>query len=190
MTSPPDTGSPSSSDATEALPKRATARQRRRARILAFQTLYEADLSGHPPGDVLQRLRGELRASAAAFDYARELLAGVVRHRREIDNWIARLASAWPIAQMSAVDRNLLRLGLFEALYNSTTIPVAVAINEAVELAKLYGSEASSRLVNGVLGRAVAEEHPASSENVEPRVKGRGTAFPGGRPDDLTTGRS
>lgn len=130
--------------------------------MLAFQTLYESDLSGHRPAEVLGRLSGDLHPDPAVFDYARELVAGIIEHRADIDARIARLASAWPLAQMSAVDRNLLRLGLFEALYNSTTIPLGVAISEAVELAKLYGSDSSGRFVNGVLGRAVAdsEENP------------------------------
>jgi len=125
--------------------------------MLAFQTLYEVDISGHYPAEVLERLTAELHRDPAVADYARELVAGVGRNRREIDELIARFAPAWPVGQMSAVDRNLLRLGLFEAVYNSTTIPVGVAINEAVELAKLYGSESSARFINGVLGRVVAE---------------------------------
>jgi len=125
--------------------------------MLAFQTLYETDLSGHPPAEVLQRLVGEIHADPSVTHYAHRLVTGVVEHRREIDAWIKRFAPAWPIAQMSAVDRNLLRLGIYEAVINSSTIPVGVAINEAIELAKLYGSESSSRFVNGVLGRVVAE---------------------------------
>lgn len=158
----------------------ATARQRRRARQLAFQTLYEADLCGHRPAEVLDRLGSQLHTSGASIAYARELVAGVLRHREGIDERIVRFAPAWPIGQMSTVDRNLLRLGVFEAVYNSSTIPVAVAINEAVELAKLYGSEGSSRLVNGVLGSVVAAEasnspgapirsEEASPSNMRPR---------------------
>ena len=132
-------------------------RQRRRARTLAFQTLYEVDLTGHRPAEVLDRLAGEIHANPAVVDYARHLVAGVAQHRAEIDGRIARHAPAWPVNQMAAIDRNLLRLGIFEAIYNSTTIPVGVAINEAVELAKLYGSESSSRFVNGVLGQVVGD---------------------------------
>jgi N utilization substance protein B len=132
-------------------------RQRRRARMLAFQTLYEVDISAHRPGEVLDRLAGELHQDPAVEEYARELVLGVGRNHAAIDEVIARYAPAWPVGQMSAVDRNLLRLGIFEAVHNSTTIPVGVAINEAVELAKLYGSESSARFINGVLGRVVAE---------------------------------
>lgn len=139
-------------------PHTPTARQRRRARTLALQALFEADISAHRPGEVLQRLASQLHTGPVPLEYARELVTGVVLHRGEIDARIRRHAPAWPLDQMSAVDRNLLRLGIFEAIYNSTTIPVAVAIDEAVELAKLYGSEASSRLVNGVLGGVVAQQ--------------------------------
>lgn len=143
-------------------------RQRRRARVLAFQTLYEADITGHRPAEVLQRLYSQLHATLAAYTYARELVAGVIRHVDEIDARIARFATAWPVDQMSAIDRNLLRLGIFEALHNSSTIPVAVVIDEAVELAKLYGSDGSGRLIHGVLGSVVAQETPGSSETARP----------------------
>ena len=143
-----------------------TTRQRRRARSLAFRTLYEVDMSGHRPVDVLQRLASELHVDSSVVASARDLVTGVARHRANIDGRIARLAPAWPLGQMSAIDRNILRLGIFEVMHNSTTIPVGVAINEAVELAKLYGSENSPRFVNGVLGRVASEasEEPLSVE--------------------------
>jgi N utilization substance protein B len=105
----------------------------------------------------LHRLAAQLHAQPAALAYARDLLAGILGHLSEIDARIARFAPAWPVDQMAPVDRNLLRLGIFEALYRSSTIPVAVAIDEAVELAKLYGSEGSSRLIHGTLGSVVDE---------------------------------
>jgi N utilization substance protein B len=123
-------------------------------------------VSRHRPADVLERLFADLHPDALVFDYASELVTGIMRHRAEIDRWIVHLAPAWPIEQMSAVDRNLLRLGIFEALFNSSKIPVRVAISEAVELAKLYGSENSSKLINGVLGHAVAE---SSNDLPKPR---------------------
>lgn len=156
------------SSQADAEPGSATGRQRRRARTLAFQTLYESDLTGHRPAEVLQRLSSQLHSSLAATEYARVLVSGAIAHLAEIDRKIGHLATAWPIEQMSAVDRNLLRLALFEALYNSSTIPVAVAINEAVELAKLYGSDSSSKLIHGVLGSAVAEETPGSADPARP----------------------
>src|SRR4051812_17243178 len=95
-----------------------TVRQRRRARSLAVQALYEVDLTGHRPADVLDRLAGEIYADSPVIDYARQLIAGVAQHRTEIDERIARHAPAWPVDQMAAIDRNLLRLGIFEAIYN------------------------------------------------------------------------
>lgn len=136
---------------------------RRQARVLAFQTLYEVDVARHPPGEVLHRLAEEQQAPADAADYARELVAGVLQRRRELDEIIQERAPAWPLAQMSAVDRNILRLGLFEVLYQRDKVPVRAAINEAVELAKIYGSDSSARFVNGVLGRAVEQLVPGES---------------------------
>jgi N utilization substance protein B len=158
---------PPSSEDAPSQPPAGSSRQNRRARRLAFQTLYETDISGHAPSAVLQRLSTEVHPDPAVFEYARQLVAGVLEHRREIDTQIQRLAPAWPISQMSVVDRNLLRLGIYEAIHNSSTIPVGVAIDEAVELAKLYGSESSSRFINGVLGRVVAEP-PASDSSSTP----------------------
>jgi N utilization substance protein B len=149
-------------------PAPATSRQRRRARILALQTLYESDLTGHRAAEVLERLSSQLHASEEAYNYARDLISGVIRGRQEIDQRIGQFAHQWPVDQMAAVDRNLLRIGVFEALSNWTTIPVAVAIDEAVELAKLYGSEGSSRLIHGVLGSVVAQEAPGSLETARP----------------------
>lgn len=145
-----------------------TVRQRRRARALALQTLYESDLTGHRPAEVLERLCDQLHANPAAFDYARELVAGILSHLAEIDASITRFATGWPAEQMSGIDRNLLRIGMFEALHNSSKIPLAVAINEAVELAKLYGSDSSGRLIHGILGSAVAAEGLSVPKTAEP----------------------
>ena len=90
-----------------------------------------------------------------ATQYARVLVAGVLANRAPIDGLIQQRAPLWPLAQMSAVDRNVLRIGLYESLYSNAKVPLRTAINEAVELAKLFGSETSAKFVNGVLGRAV-----------------------------------
>jgi N utilization substance protein B len=137
--------------------ERVSPRARRRSRILAMQTLYEVDVSGHAPGEVLERLGAETNADEQVFKYAAELVSGIVRNRSDIDAQITQHATAWPISQMSAIDRNLIRMGIYELTHNSTTIPVGVAISEAVELAKRYGSDSSSRFVNGVLGSVAAE---------------------------------
>lgn len=146
---------------------------RRLARILAFQVLYEVDLAHHQPGSVLNRfsamdlgLTGDLEdreyvhgpLAPDVESYARELIGGILRHREEIDQEIQQRAPAWPLRQMSEVDRTILRLGLYECRFQHGIVPVKVAINEAIELAKLFGSESLPRFVNGVLGSAVASE--------------------------------
>jgi N utilization substance protein B len=145
---------------------------RRLGRALSFQALYEMDQGHHSPADVLARLAGSFEEATAspypaevlheATHYAQDLVRGVLAHRSAIDTVIQQRAPLWPLAQMSAVDRNVLRIGLYESLYGSATVPLRTAINEAVELAKLFGSETSAKFVNGVLGRAV--EASASGE--------------------------
>jgi len=127
---------------------------RRRTRALALQTLFEVDLAGHAPGEVLSRHLGEASLPAKEEEFARRLVEGVMAHRAELDRLIERVAPEWPLEQMAAVDRNVLRIGIYEVFFDEA-IPTKVAINEAVELAKLFGSDSSSRLVNGVLGTLV-----------------------------------
>jgi N utilization substance protein B len=145
---------------------------RRLGRAFAFQALYEMDLAHHTPAQVLDRLATMFAEPGAtpyppdvleaATAYAHELVRGVLDKRSDIDALIHQRAPLWPLAQMSAVDRNVLRIGLYESLYGNATVPLRTAINEAVELAKLFGSETSAKFVNGVLGRAV--EASASGE--------------------------
>lgn len=125
---------------------------RRRSRIVAFQVLFEADVSSKPIEAILERhLReGDLDEDADAF--VRRLVDGVRAHLEEIDATISRHAGAFPLADMAPVDRNVLRLAVFEVLFDNRGAPLRAAINEAVDLAKGYGSESSGRFVNGVLG--------------------------------------
>jgi transcription antitermination protein NusB len=147
---------------------------RRLGRALSFQALYEMDMGHHVPSQVLERLAesfGQATASPyptavllEATGYAQKLVHGVLANRVAIDSLIQQRAPLWPLAQMSAVDRNVLRIGLYESLYGNATVPLRTAINEAVELAKLFGSETSAKFVNGVLGRAVeANAHDDSA---------------------------
>ena len=175
---------------------------RRLGRALAFQALYEMDLGHHAPNQVLERLAegfGEASASPYpdeilrdACSYAQELVRGVLANRTAIDGLIQLRAPLWPLAQMSAVDRNVLRIGLYESLYSNATVPLRTAINEAVELAKLFGSETSAKFVNGVLGRAVeasanGEWPPADSAPVAQSPESPGQAA---RTEDLPSGAS
>ena len=129
---------------------------RRQARITAFQTLFEVDTTGHAAGEVLDRLLEEAPLPAEAAEFARRLVSGVLPKSSEIDRIISEAAPAWPLDQMARVDKNILRLAIFEILFNNDTVPAKAAINEAVELAKLFGSESSSKFVNGVLGTVVS----------------------------------
>lgn len=124
---------------------------RRKARVLALQALYEVDSVGHGVEEVVNQLLAKEGLSEQNADFARELVSGVIQNKEKIDLNIQSLAPAWPLEQIAVVDRNILRLAIFEILLDNK-VPVKVAINEAVELAKTFGSDNSSRFVNGVLG--------------------------------------
>jgi transcription antitermination protein NusB len=132
--------------------------RRSRAREVAFQILYQDDMNPrHNPADndalIARRLRSE-----DLIGFAKELVAGVRRNRPEIDERLAKTAANWSLQRMAATDRNLLRLGAYEILYADT--PDRVAINEAVELAKRFGSAQSAQFVNGILDRLIHPEEP------------------------------
>ncbi len=124
---------------------------RRKARALALQALYEIDSARHGAEEVLTRLLAEEVLSEENINFTRELVSGVIQNKEKIDENIKNFAPAWPIEQIPVVDRNILRLAIFEILLDNK-VPVKVAINEAVELAKTFGSDNSSKFVNGVLG--------------------------------------
>jgi transcription antitermination protein NusB len=124
---------------------------RRRSRILALQALYEIDTTHHPAGTVLDQRLAEDPLPDEGEAFARELITGVMKHQAELDELIQRYAPEWPVDQMAVVDRNVLRIAIYEFFISKAT-PIKVAINEAVELAKLFGSDSAPRFVNGVLG--------------------------------------
>ena len=128
---------------------------RRKARALALQTLYEVDSVGHEVEGVVNHLLANGGLSAENGAFVRELVSGVIQNKEKIDLNIQNFASTWPIEQVPVVDRNILRLAIFEILLDNK-VPVKVAINEAVELAKTFGGDNSSRFVNGVLGSVSA----------------------------------
>ena len=132
---------------------------RRRARVAVMHALYEMDVGGHDPQPALERLIAEYRLSPELASFSRELLAGVLANVTQIDALIAASATERPLAEIPAVDRNLIRIAIRECVVDNLT-PVAAAINEAVDLAKRYGSESSGRFVNGVLG-SVSAARPA-----------------------------
>jgi N utilization substance protein B len=129
---------------------------RRKARIAALQALYELDCTKHKAEETLARLRAGETLPQEALGFSEELVKGVLRNKSELDALIKKFAPAFPIEQMSIIDRNILRLAIFEILFNDKT-PLKVAINEAIELAKGFGSDSSPRLINGVLGSITTE---------------------------------
>jgi N utilization substance protein B len=129
---------------------------RRQARIAALQTLYELDCTKHKAEEVLAHLRKGETLPREALSFSEELVKGVLQKKSELDSLIKKFAPAFPMEQMSVIDRNILRLAIFEILFNNKT-PFKVAINEAVELAKEFGSDSSPRLINGVLGSITIE---------------------------------
>jgi N utilization substance protein B len=129
---------------------------RRQARIAALQALYELDCTKHKVEETSARLRAGEKLTQEALRFGEELVKGVLQHKSELDALIKKFASAFPLEQMSIIDRNILRLAIFEILFNDKT-PFKVAINEAIELAKEFGSDSSPRLINGVLGSITTE---------------------------------
>ena len=124
---------------------------RRTTRVAALQTLCEIDSVDHTLDEVLTHARQSWSISGPAGRFLDRLAGGVLENIGEIDKIISEFAPSWPISQMAIVDRNLLRMGIYEISMGSGT-PPKVAINEAVEMAKAFGSESSPRFVNGVLG--------------------------------------
>jgi transcription antitermination protein NusB len=125
--------------------------ERHKARSVVLKALYEIDVADHNPKITLKRTIEGMSFSPENLKYCRELLAGVLKRRDDIDRLIGINASHWPVSQMSVIDRNILRLAIFEILQDNK-VPVKVSINEAVELAKNYGGDSSYRFINGVLG--------------------------------------
>ena len=131
---------------------------RTRARGTALQALYEIDLVGHPAGQVLQERLDDEPQSEELAEFTRQILFGVLPLRDLLDSVLARYAPDWPLEQIAAVDRNILRIAAWEFAGKQGT-PIKVAINEAVELAKAFGSDSAPRFVNGVLGSLADHEN-------------------------------
>ena len=128
---------------------------RRKARAIALQALYEVDSTGHNAEAVMAHLLAEGGLSEENNAFVRELVSGVIQNKEKIDNSIKGFAPAWPIEQTAVIDRNILRLAILEILFDNK-VPVKVAINEAVELAKRFGGDNSAKFINGVLGSVSA----------------------------------
>jgi N utilization substance protein B len=129
--------------------------KRRKARIAALKTLFEVDSVDHSPDHILERQLEEHSLPDDAAEFARHLVRGVMENYERLDEAIRKNAPAWPLEQVAAVDRNILRLAIYEIVIDNR-VPMRAAINEAVELAKEFGGEASPKFVNGVLGSVAA----------------------------------
>jgi transcription antitermination protein NusB len=136
------------------------ASNRHLGRIVALQTLYEYEFrtqSGDQSVDVAEVLGRNLERYEDAIDdtkFVETLVKGVIKEQSNLDEKIQPIAPDWPIDQIARIDRNILRVGVYELLHQAEVVPPKVAINEAVELAKAFGSDNSSKFVNGVLGTA------------------------------------
>jgi len=140
---------------------------RTRARSLALQVLYEVDMTDHLPGLVFTERVEEIESDGQASlspelaEFARQIIFGILPLAKKLDNTIARYAPEWPFDQIAPIDRNILRIATWEFAVSCET-PLKVAINEAVELAKLFGSDNAPRFINGVLGSLADHQHEIS----------------------------
>jgi N utilization substance protein B len=131
---------------------------RTRARCVALQALYEIDVTGHTPEIVIEGRFADESIDENLADFVRQIVMGVCPLVTELDLFIAAHAPEWPLDQVAVVDRNILRMALWEFAV-SEKVPIKVAINEAVELAKVYGSDSAPRFVNGVLGSLAEKQN-------------------------------
>lgn len=152
------------------------------ARTMAMQSLYEWDFNGRKEGKLQEILKHNLKEFAPDFDdkgFTKTITDGVQKHQAEIDAMIVKYAPEWPLEQITVVDRNVLRIGIYELYYNQD-IPPKVAINEAIELAKTFGGESSGKFINGVLGTIFKQMDPEAAalpsesqkKKVEPAAPG------------------
>lgn len=136
-------------------------KERQQARTVALQALYEVDCVQHQPGRVVDERLADNPMGVHGATFFRWLVSGVVRNLAELDQLIHQFAPEWPVDQLAIIDRNILRLALFEIGAKDGDAPPKVVINEAVELAKTFGSDSSPRFVNGVLGSALSAAQEA-----------------------------
>ncbi|MGI9497370.1 MAG: transcription antitermination factor NusB [Mariniblastus sp.] len=133
--------------------------RRSRAREIVLQVLYQDDLNTDQPEDIrLRFINARLNQDRSLVEFAEDLLAGVRQHRDAVDQQLEAIARNWKLSRMAATDRNVLRLGAYEILFTET--PDRVVVNEAIELAKRYGTNNSSQFVNGVLDRLMNNQPP------------------------------
>jgi transcription antitermination protein NusB len=132
-------------------------KSRTKARSIALQALYEVDISGHPPAQALEERLTDDPLDPSLAEFARQIVFGVFPIMQKLDDFIAQHAPEWPMDQVAVIDRNILRIALWEFAAAGVT-PIKVAINEAIEMSKIYGSDSTPRFVNGVLGSLAARQ--------------------------------
>lgn len=140
-------------------------KSRTKARGVALQVLYEYDLTGHPLGESLEARLSDETLDESLVQFSSQIINGIIPIVQQLDKIIAEHAPEWPLDQVAVVDRNILRIALWEFGVEKCT-PLKVAINEAIELAKVFGSDSSPRFINGVLGSLV--NHAAEIQNQFP----------------------
>jgi N utilization substance protein B len=145
---------------------------RRQARIIALQALFEVDSTRHPPELVLRQRLEDTALPQAGEEFVQLLVSGVTDHQEQLDPLIQEYAPEWPLGQIAVIDRNVLRIAVFELLV-AESAPPKVIINEAVELAKLFGSDSSHRFINGVLGALLDRRAQLSDFSVRTKVSER-----------------
>ena len=142
---------------------------RTKARSIALQALYEIDIANNSIGTVLAARFTDAELEERLQDFSLAIVRGIVPLRSMLDGYIADHAPEWPIDQVSIIDRNLIRIALWEFAVNGET-PVKVAINEAIELAKRFGSDSTPRFVNGVLG-SLAEQKNEIRQSLKTKLQ-------------------
>ncbi|MDX9872092.1 MAG: transcription antitermination factor NusB [Clostridia bacterium] len=130
--------------------------KRHAVREQALKALFACDLGRNDPAAALEMLWAEEKTNEKARNFSRELVEGVTAKREELDPLLERYTLEWKLNRIATVDRNIMRLALFEMLY-SAEVPRAVALDEAIELAKTFGSEESPRFINGILGKIIVD---------------------------------
>lgn len=151
-------------------------KDRTKARGVALQALYELDITNHPVGTVLKERIADAALDEELTQFFQSIVLGVWSIRQDLDRFIAEHAPDWPLDQVATIDRNIIRIALWEFAVASDT-PLKVAINEAVELAKIYGSVSAPRFVNGVLGSLADRQNELTqsfqqiqSQEIDPQV--------------------
>ncbi|OGF23921.1 transcription antitermination factor NusB [Candidatus Falkowbacteria bacterium RIFCSPLOWO2_02_FULL_45_21] len=143
------------------------------ARTIAMQTLFSWDFNGKREKDLSRLIEQNFRQFAPQFNdhgFVKAIIKGVIKNEAEIDKYIIKYATEWPLDQITIVDRNILRIGVYELVFDQD-IPAKVAINEAIEIAKAFGGESSGKFVNGVLGAIYKEVTPVAKKADQPAME-------------------